>query len=88
MKATLDIPDGLYRQVKAKSALLGKPVREVTIELYERWLAERPSVRAAQSPEAWLSDWLSLSDAAIGNAPSGPSAREVLQADRARLEPQ
>ena len=33
MKATIDIPDDLYRKVKAKSALEGRPVRQVAIEL-------------------------------------------------------
>jgi len=40
MKATIDLPEDLYRKIKAKSALLGKPVREVTIDLYRRWLGE------------------------------------------------
>ena len=40
MKATVDIPDQLYRQVKARSAIEGRAIRDVTIELYQRWLAE------------------------------------------------
>jgi hypothetical protein len=39
MKATIEIPDELYRKVKAKSALQGRTVRSVTVELFERWLA-------------------------------------------------
>jgi hypothetical protein len=42
MKATIDIPDDLYRQVKARSALEGRPVRDVAIELFRRWLGEEP----------------------------------------------
>jgi hypothetical protein len=38
MKATVDIPDDLYRRVKAKSALEGRPVREVTVQLFRRWV--------------------------------------------------
>jgi hypothetical protein len=38
MKATVDIPDELYRQVKAKSALEGRPVREVAVELFEGYV--------------------------------------------------
>lgn len=41
MKATIEIPDDLYRLVKAKSALEGRPVREVTAELFRRYVAER-----------------------------------------------
>lgn len=38
MKATLDIPDDLYKRVKARSALEGKPIRSVAIELFQRWI--------------------------------------------------
>lgn len=34
MKVTIEIPDDLYRRVKAKSALEGRPVREVAEELF------------------------------------------------------
>ena len=40
MKATIAIPDELYRRVKAKSALQGQPIREVTINLFQRWVSE------------------------------------------------
>ncbi|QTN32738.1 hypothetical protein HZ994_10460 [Akkermansiaceae bacterium] len=39
MKATLEIPDELYRNVKARSALEGRPVRAVAAELFEKWLS-------------------------------------------------
>jgi hypothetical protein len=45
MKATIDIPDELYRRVKARTALEGRTVREVTTELYRRWLEEAPAER-------------------------------------------
>lgn len=34
MKTSIDLPDNLYRQVKAKSALEGKTVREVATALF------------------------------------------------------
>lgn len=40
MKATIDIPDALYRRVKAKSALRGQAVREVVVGLFQGWIAE------------------------------------------------
>ena len=40
MKATIDLPDDLYRRVKAKSALQGRAIRDVTAELYRQWLDE------------------------------------------------
>ena len=38
MKATMQIPDEMYREVKAKSALEGRSVRSVTVMLYSSWL--------------------------------------------------
>ena len=38
MKATMQIPDEMYREVKAKSALEGRSVRSVTVMLYTSWL--------------------------------------------------
>ncbi len=44
MKATMEIPDELYRQVKAKSALEGRPVRAVAVELFRRYVGlDEPS---------------------------------------------
>ena len=40
MKATIEIPDELYRLVKAKSALEGRAVREVTVELYQHYVGQ------------------------------------------------
>ena len=50
MKATIDIPDDLYRRVKAKSALEGLAVREVAVTLFSTWIGETPS-GAAHSKE-------------------------------------
>ena len=65
MKATIDIPDVLYRKVEARSAMSGRTVRDVTIELYEAWLAagalegegvpDRPTASAA-----WIERWTAL----------------------------
>ncbi len=60
MKATVDIPDELYRQVKAKSALEGRPVRDVAVELFQGYIAggeAAPSAtRAAAGRETLLAD--------------------------------
>src|SRR5262249_43735314 len=40
MKATIEVPDELYRLVKAKSALEGRAVREVTVELYQLYVGQ------------------------------------------------
>ena len=86
MKATIDIPDELYRRVKAKAALQGRAIREVTVSLYQRWLVEDSAPADRQSPEQWLEEWIRLGEATLGNLPPGPTATEVLAADRDRLE--
>lgn len=40
MNATIDIPEDLYRKVEAKSALEGRPVSEVAIELFRQWVGD------------------------------------------------
>lgn len=86
MKTTIDIPDELYRRVKALSALKGIRIRELTIELYRRWLAETEVESAVQSPEAWLEEWVRLGEEALQSASPGPTATEILAAGRRRLE--
>jgi hypothetical protein len=59
MKATLEIPDALYRRVKAKSAMAGRPVREIAIRLFGDWVEEplapvsEPSTSPGKLP-AWF----------------------------------
>lgn len=87
MKATINIPDELYRRVKAKSALEGRRVREVTIELYSRWLEGEQS-SGGQTADRWLADWLRLANESLKDAPAGPTARSLLDEARGRTEPQ
>jgi len=42
MKVTIELPDDLYRKVKARSALEGRSVRAAAVELFQRWLKEKP----------------------------------------------
>jgi hypothetical protein len=85
MKATIDIPDELYRRVKAKSALEGRRIREVTIELYSSWVDGAPS-GSPQTGGEWLETWLRVADEALAGVPAGPSARQILAQDRGRLD--
>lgn len=50
MKATIQIPDEMYREVKAKSALHGRSVRSVTIMLYSSWLRGLVDESGQESP--------------------------------------
>lgn len=52
MKVTIEVPDELYRQVKAKSALDGRTVREVTEELFRSFVrGQRPAEAAESEPD-------------------------------------
>lgn len=51
MKATIDIPDELYRRVKAKSALEGLAVREVATTLFYAWVGDKAARKNAQAVE-------------------------------------
>jgi len=60
MKATIEISDGLYRRVKAKSAIEGQPVREVVMCLFQGWLgktdelpADKPALAQSRAAPAW-----------------------------------
>lgn len=53
MKATFQIPDDLYREVKAETAKDGRTVREVTISLFEQWLRQKKQ----PAPHATAIDW-------------------------------
>ena len=77
--------------MKARAALDGRSVRDVTIELYERWLSQQPGGTAPgdRDPEAiaaWIRRWRDIGervDAAARAADSDAgSTREQLIADR------
>ena len=80
MRATMDLPDALYRQVEAHAAIHGRTVRDVTIELYERWLGEqraRGPYDAVPSADEWLARWDE-----IGVEVARRNTRAILDADR------
>ena len=75
MKATIDIPDELYRQVKSKSALQGQAIREVAIHLFQGWVSQNEEAEKEQAPAA--------EDPAIPSwfAAARPYAQQVRQHD-------
>lgn len=81
MKATIEVPDELYRLVKAKSALEGRAVREVTVELYQRYVGQE------EAPAEEVRETASVGGSLKGQAlPSwfgvlGKSARAVTRHD-------
>ncbi len=53
MKATFQIPDELYREVKAETAREGRTLRDVTISLFEQWLRERKPATKVSPAVDW-----------------------------------
>lgn len=49
MRTTIDIPDELYRSLKARAALSGVPVREVVTRLLDLGLRAVPSAAVARN---------------------------------------
>ncbi len=85
MKATVDIPDQLYRRVKARAALEGRAVRDVTIELYEHWLGDRPSDSPAEreaAAAAWIARWQELGERVEASAKDPRTTLRILLDDR------
>ena len=77
MKATVDIPDELYRQVKAKSALEGRPVREVAVELFQTYVARAEAVLSA--PRAKTGGRIILADGKPAPAWFGLARKHMLE---------
>jgi hypothetical protein len=91
MKATIDVPDGLYKRVKARSAMEGRSIRDVTVLLFERWLDESPglvdAIADADRPAAaasWLKRWDAIGRQVAGAATDERTTREILISDRRR----
>jgi len=87
MKATIDIPEILHRQVKARAALEGRAIRDVTIELYERWLADAtaptaPLADPSDAATAWLYRWDELGEEIARRAVDPRTSRDILLVDR------
>jgi hypothetical protein len=49
MRATLEVPGELYRKVKAKRALQGRPAREVAVGLFRAWVCQARPTPAAKN---------------------------------------
>lgn len=87
MKVTIDVPDDLYLRVKAQAALRARTVREVSIELYQRWVGDLPPEATTATPVEWVDRWIALGTQVTAPlAPTG-TARDELHPDRGRLDP-
>lgn len=50
MRTTLDLPDPLFRELKAESALRGLKLKDLVAELLKRGLSQRDPLRGPRSP--------------------------------------
>jgi hypothetical protein len=86
MKTTMDLPDALYKKVKSRAAAQGRTVREVTVELYQRWLKEARDEEPFDRKK-WLEEWFALADEISKDLIPGPGAVELVREGRDRLDP-
>jgi hypothetical protein len=96
MKTTVNLPDDLMTEVKILAAREQRKLGELMAELVHAGIESR--TRAPDQPadappdvEAWLAGWFKLADelmqeSAQENA-DGPTARDLLDEDRSRLDP-
>jgi hypothetical protein len=92
MKATIDIPDEIYRKVKAKAALQNIRIKELVTALLERWINERaPAVAGEADAEArrrvdemdvWLAEWQRIGTEIEEKSVDPRSMVEILNVDR------
>ena len=91
VKTTLEIDDELYREAKALGALTGRKMKDLVSEglrqiLHPLQELPLPYRLSTSTSTAELHEWFKAADQAIKKAPPGPSAREILEQDRHRLE--
>lgn len=77
MKVTIEIPDDLYRKVKARSALEGRSVRAAAVELFQRWLKEKPGKeKGFVSAYDMMKDVIGSMDSGITDLSTNPKHME------------
>jgi hypothetical protein len=81
MKTTLDIPDDLYRLVKAKGALQGEAVRTITIRLYRGWVADSGTVETPPSALDAMRAFCGVVDSGVPDLATNPTHLEDLGDD-------
>ena len=97
MRTTMDIPDQLYRRVRAKGAMDGLTLRAITITLYTDWLdgkntipAVNPSEEGADAADVEsMPSWAGLCGDAITKNADGPHdmrsiRKSIAEAERLR----
>jgi hypothetical protein len=90
MKTTIELPDQLMNEVKQVADREQRQVGDVVAELVRVGLEYRPKQLQDEDvqppPEQWMLDWLAMADELMEGAPDGPTARDIIEEDRGRLD--
>ena len=88
MKTTIELPDDLLTEVKIEAARRHRKLKELVPELVRAGLRvnRAPAPASSRESKRWLEAWVALGEEATREAPTGPTATEILAADRRRLE--
>lgn len=88
MKTAIELPDDLLTEVKVAAARRHQKLKELVPELVRAGLRANRSIGSAKTRESkqWLEAWLRLGEEATTGLGAGPTATEILAADRRRLE--
>jgi hypothetical protein len=87
---TIEIPDDLYWKVFTKSVLHRRRPSVAAAEVLQRWVEEEEPVTAEQAADLARLEEMErvyrLANEIMKDVPPGPSAREMLEQDRSRLD--
>ena len=88
MKTTIELPEEQVTEIKVEAAREKKKLKELVPELVRAGLRVRRAPPRIERDAAakWLDEWVRLGEAATRDLPPGPTATEILAADRGRLE--
>jgi len=87
VKTTIDLPEDLVTEIKVEAARQHRKLEDLVPELLRGGLDAHRQVTAPRPDDAkaWLEQWVAVGEAATTGLPPGPTAREILAADRDRL---
>ena len=89
MSKTVELPEKLVAELNSLAARENRLVDDVVAELIQVGLEARTypdkNDTSAQA-ETRLLQWFALADELMQDAPAGPTARQILEEDRNRLE--
>lgn len=85
MRTTIDLPDGLFRQVKAKAALRGVKLKEYVAEALRQSLVER-SAEVRETGVAHGKDTLALAEGCVLPHIAGETSELLRSIDETKID--